>query len=483
MKPKNRPLITSCLLSVLLIAPAAEAVAQSGQRDCAKVPAGNWSVAFQPYRGPGHEKSPYQIIFMNMEACNGYLYLSDLQLNVPRARPFFVIEYSVFVYEAAQPGKLLLQRQVYRMGDGDGDFADDGVWKTPPGKSWGAAFTTGDEPLMLPLMNNGALEGNYRIELGITQISFANKDVWKLQGRGEEIDRNKALIQAAKNDDIASIQTLLAAGAGINAQDVAGMTPLIWAAHYGHTKSARLLISHGADINAQSTEGFTAIMLAAQYGYLETVRLLLESNADLRAKNKDGMNTLVSAGYQGRSDVWDVLKGAGAEVESSAQEFICQAALGRTDVVERMLRDGIDANSRGPRANTALLLASLNGHLDTVKSLLAHGGDVNAADEYGWSALRWALFAHHADILKILIEAGVDINAKDLYGVTPLISAVKATNVQGARILVEAGAELNIKDNLGKTALDYAVEQANTGVVRTDDPMVTLLRSAARRKT
>jgi ankyrin repeat protein len=97
-----------------------------------------------------------------------------------------------------------------------------------------------------------------------------------------------------------------------------------------------------------------------------------------------------------------------------------------------MLRDGIDANSRGPRANTALLLASLNGHLDTVKSLLAHGGDVNAADEYGWSALRWALFAHHADILKILIEAGVDINAKDLYGLTPLISAVKATDVQGA---------------------------------------------------
>ena len=477
-----RHLMLYCLLSVSLVTSAAEAFAQSGQRDCGKVPAGNWSVAFQPYTGPGHETSPYQIIFMKMEACNGYLYLSDLQLNVPPARSFFGIEYSVFVYQAAQPNKILLQRQLYRMGTGDGDFADDGVWKTPPGKRWGAAFSTGDWPLMLPLMHDGTLEGDYRIELGITQISFGNKDVWKLQGGDETVDQNKALLEAAINDDVASIQSLLAAGADVNAKDDASITPLIWAAHYGHTKSARLLISHGADINARSTAGFTAIIFAAQYGYVENVRLLLKSNADLRARNKDGMNALVSAGFGGRSDVWDVLKAAGAEVESPIQELICEAALGRTEVVEKMLGDGIDVNSKGPRANTALLLASLNGHLDTVKFLLAHSADVNGADEYGWSPLRWALFAHQADIVKTLIKAGADINAKDAYGVTPLISAVKTTDVGGAQILVEAGVDLAVKDNSGKTAIDYAVEQANTGVVRADDPMVTLLKTAAARK-
>jgi ankyrin repeat protein len=477
-----RYLMGCCLLSVSLVTSASEAFAQSGQRDCGKVPPGNWSVAFQPYSGPGHDTSPYKIIFMNMEACNGYLYLSDLQLNVPPARSFFVIEYSVFVYQAAQPNKILLQRQLYRMGPGDGDFADDGIWKTPPGKSWGAAFTTGDEPLMLPLMHDGGLEGDYRIELGITQISFGNKDVWMLQGRDETGDRNKALLEAAIKDDVASIQSLLAAGADVNAKDNGAMTPLMRAAHYGHTKSARLLISHGADINAQSTEGFTALILAAQYGYLETVRLLLKSNADLRAKNKDGMNALVSAGFGGRSEVWDVLKAAGAEVESSIQELICEAALGRTEVVEKMLGDGIDVNSKGPRANSALLLASLNGHLDTVKFLLAHSADVNGPDEYGWSPLRWALFAHHADIMKTLIKTGADINGKDGYGVTPLISAVMANDVEGAQVLVEADADLAVKDNVGKTAIDYAVEQANTGKVRPDDPMVMLLKSAAARK-
>src|SRR5437764_4773071 len=103
-----RYLMMYCLLSVSLDTSAAEAFAQSGQRDCGKLPAGNWSVTFQPYSGPGYETSPYQIIFMNMEACNGYLYLSGLQLNVPPARLFFVIEYSVFVYQAGQPNKILL---------------------------------------------------------------------------------------------------------------------------------------------------------------------------------------------------------------------------------------------------------------------------------------------------------------------------------------------------------------------------------------
>ena len=477
----TRPLIVSYLVLVSLTS-ATEAFDQSGQRDCRRVPAGNWSVAFQPYSGPGHQTSPYQIIFMKMEACDGYLYLSDLQLNVPPNRPFFVIEYSVFVYQAAQPNKLLLQRQLYRMGPGDGDFADDGVWKTPPGKTWGAAFTTGDGPLMLALMHDDALNGDYRIELGITEISFANKDVWKLQGGDERVDRNKALLAAAKNNDVLSIQSLLADGADVNTKDGAAITPLIWASHYGHTKSVRVLILHGADVNAQSTEGFTAIIFAAQYGYLETVGLLLKSNADLRAKNKDGMNALVSAGFQGRSEVWDLLKASGAEVESPIQELICAAALGRTEAVEKMLGDGLDVNSKGPRSNTALLLASLNGRLDTVEFLLSHNADVNTADEYGWSPLRWALFAHHANIVKVLIKAGGEINAKDVHGVTPLISAVKANDVEGARILVDAGADLTVRDNLGKTALDYAVEQANTGTVRPDDPIETLLRSAAARK-
>ena len=68
------------LLTVSLATSAAEAFAQSGQRDCGKVPARNWSVTFQPYSGPGHETSPYRIIFMNMEACNGYLYLGESRL-------------------------------------------------------------------------------------------------------------------------------------------------------------------------------------------------------------------------------------------------------------------------------------------------------------------------------------------------------------------------------------------------------------------
>src|ERR1041385_3309014 len=430
------------ILSMTLLSWSAKALSQTNQRECAKLPAGNWSVSFQSYTGPAHESSPYQIVSMKMEACNGYLYLDDLQLNIPSSRMFFVIEYSVFVYHASEPNKLILERQIYRMGDGDGDFDTDGIWKTTSGKSWGAPFTAGEEPLMLALMRDGKLAGAYRIELGITRISFGNKEVWTLKGE-PAVDRNAALLEAASNDELGDIQSLIAAGADVNTKNQWGATPLIMAANYGYTRSGGLLLSYGADANDQTSDGYSGLILASQYGHLDTVRLLLKSNADLRAKNKDGINALVAAGFNGRSEVWDLLKGAGAEVESSADELACQGALGHTDTIGKMLSDGVDVNAKGSRGDTALLLAALNGHIDTIKFLLDRGADVNRSDQYDWSPLRWALFARHVDIIKTLIKAGADVNAKDVSGITPLISTVKASDVEGAQILIEAGADLS----------------------------------------
>jgi ankyrin repeat protein len=473
-----RPLLVCCLLTTVA-ACCPEALGQGGRRRCEKVPASNWSVSFRPHTGPGRETSPYQILSMNLEACNGYLYMSDVGLAAPPDRLFFTVEFMAFVYKAAEPDKPLFQLQIYRIGSGDGELASDGVWRTTAGRKWGAPFTAGDSPLMLPLMRDGALEGEYVIEVGICFISFGKDDVWRSNGWQKTApDPAKPLLDAADNDDVAAIRSLLAAGADVNARGPFNETPLIRAASSGYEKSVRLLIRSGADVNAKSLDGFTPLILAAQYGHTPVVRFLLEAGADLAAENNDGMSAVYSACFQGRTEVWEVLKAAGAGVRSPSEELVCQAGLGRTAAVERLLADGVTLNAKGPRDYTALLLASLNGHADTVRLLLARGADANMQDKYQWSPLNWAMFAHHAEVAKMLLKAGADINHRNAQGATPLIEAARATDIEGARLLVEAGADLAARDNAGKTALDHAVAQANTGPVQEGDPLVKLLRSA-----
>jgi ankyrin repeat protein len=480
--PELRSLLLVCLLSTAA-ASCHGASGQGRQRRCEKVPAGNWSVSFRPYEGPGREASPYRILSMNLEACGGYLYMKDLALAVPPDRLFYTVELTAFVYTASEPDRPRLQLQVYRLGSGDGDFDADGAWRTPRGKRWGAPFTAGASPVMAPLMRDGALEGEYAVEVGVSFISFGRDDAWRLStAQQTPPDPAKLLLDAADRDDVNTLRALLAAGADVNAKGPFDETALIRAANGGHEKSVRLLVKSGADLNAKSVDGYTPLILAAQYGYAAAARALLDAGADPAAKNKDGMSALYSACFQGRGETWELLKAAGANVESPAEELICQAGLGRTAAVERLLAEGVPVNARGPRDYTALLLASLNGRDETVRLLLARGADANVEDKYRWSPLNWAVFAHHAEAAKMLIKAGADLEHRNAQGATPLIEAVRAFEVEGARLLVEAGADVSARDDAGQTALDHAVAQANTGPVRRDDPLVRLLRAAAAKR-
>lgn len=477
---KLRPLFLCCLLSVAAAACCPEALGQDGQQRCEKVRAGNLSVRFRPHTGPGRITSPYKNLSLNLEECDGYLYMSDVSFVVPPGRLFGIVEFTAFVYKAAEPDRPLVQQQVYGIGGGDGDYGADGVFRTTPGRRWGTPLTAGDSPLMLPLMHDGALKGDYVVEVGISLITFAPFDEWRLSGW--QPPPGGLLYDAADYNDVARLRSLLAAGADVNARGPFDQTPLSRAADLGYEQSVRLLIKSGADVNVKDEEGYTPLIHAARFGRTAVVRLLVEAGADLAAQNNYGQNALYSAGLQGRGETWDVLRAAGAKVGTPAEELICQAGLGRNAAVEKLLADGVPVNAKGPRDETALQIASVNEHVETVRLLLARGADANAPNINQWAPLNWAMFAHNYEITKMLIKAGADVNHRNSQGLTLLIEAVRDKEPEGVRLLIEAGADVAARDGAGKTALDYAVAQANTGPVQEDDPIVKLLRSAAAKR-
>lgn len=69
----------------------------------------------------------------------------------------------------------------------------------------------------------------------------------------------------SEGDRLEKVKSLIAAGADINAQNVAGMTPLIWASMMGAPEIAQLLLEAGADLYAADNEDHDAMFWADRF--------------------------------------------------------------------------------------------------------------------------------------------------------------------------------------------------------------------------
>ena len=195
--------------------------------------------------------------------------------------------------------------------------------------------------------------------------------------------QNLALIAAARDGDLATVERLLVQGASVAARDAGGATALIAAAYGNHLDVACALIEAGADVNAQDETQQSAYLIATSEGYLDLLRLTLRAGADVRSL--------------------DSFRGTG---------LIRAAERGHVEVVEELLRTDIAVDHVNRPGLTALLEAIMFGD----------GGP------------------RHTAVVRLLVEAGADVNLADGNGVTPLAHAEQRGYDEIAQILRDAGA-------------------------------------------
>ena len=63
--------------------------------------------------------------------------------------------------------------------------------------------------------------------------------------------------------------------ANVNVADKDGYTPLILAAHTGHTEIVNILYQNGANVDAAVNNGFNGLIVAAQNGHTEIVNIVV----------------------------------------------------------------------------------------------------------------------------------------------------------------------------------------------------------------
>jgi len=89
----------------------------------------------------------------------------------------------------------------------------------------------------------------------------------------------RQLRQAAQQDDVEAVQSLIDRGADVNDRDFAGGTALHIAATAGNVGLVRRLLEAGADVSSRDSDGFTPLDKAEQNGHGEVSRMLRDAGA------------------------------------------------------------------------------------------------------------------------------------------------------------------------------------------------------------
>jgi ankyrin repeat protein len=144
----------------------------------------------------------------------------------------------------------------------------------------------------------------------------------------------------------------------------------------GDLEAVKAMIEDGADADKKDIAGQTPLMYAAESGSLEVVKYLVENGADVDAMS----------GKQGRGT-----------------PLIYATATNQVEVVKYLLENNADINLTTPYQNeTALLWAVAMGNAEIVKLLLEKGADQTIKNRDGETAMDTAKKLNKEDMVQLL---------------------------------------------------------------------------------
>ena len=120
-------------------------------------------------------------------------------------------------------------------------------------------------------------------------------------------------------------------------------------------------------------------------------------------------------------------------------ELLGRVRDGDIRAVERLLRSGVDPNTRDTSGATALMYAAAFAPQAAMQALLRAGAEVNAANQSGATALMWA--SHDPEKVRLLLARGANVHAARPDGFSAVLGAALRGNRQVVEMLIVAGAE------------------------------------------
>jgi hypothetical protein len=192
--------------------------------------------------------------------------------------------------------------------------------------------------------------------------------------------------------------------------DAEGLTPLMRAAANGAgARALQSLVAAGAELEARDRKGRTALHIAAECGHVEVVEMLARLKGKVKTVSEQG--------------VFD------------ATPLYAASENGHLHVVQALVRLKAEVNSQIKDGRTPISVAAAKGHAVVVEALGRLKADVNLADEQERTPLYKAAGSGWTEVIEALGKFGADVNKPSKKGMTPLARAQQMGETEAEAML------------------------------------------------
>jgi hypothetical protein len=220
----------------------------------------------------------------------------------------------------------------------------------------------------------------------------------------------------------------------------------------------------GAEEKAVTDDaGVAKIWLSGDYSYSVT-----SSGQGFNEDKRNGIN--LRRADETLLDVVLMVGGAagGGMISVTYQTPMVRAARAADlDLVNKLLRDGVDVDLPEDDGTTALYVAVESEEYEMVLRLLRASANANALRENGENILFTLDDDDDVEMVQLLIKSGAKVNQVSKDGNTPLMRFAEWDDAERIQLLLDAGAQVNAQNDLGLSALMIAAREGNEDAVKT----------------
>ena len=370
---------------------------------------------------------------------------------------------------------------------------------------WLAALRQSDNPMILRLIQSGALGGSYALQSPVVYIlthsydeeiinatleQISPKDL-ELAINGSEQPLWKYLLTERKFDILQKLAkkfTELADFSDENGKtlvDLALETPqdkelrdfvlaniktetlIRQAIEKNNAEFLQNALQNFPNINMEDETGLTLLMkVAAKFDKPEIIAILLNSGAEINYANSAGATALTEACRYNHVQTAAMLLEHGAEINAAWDGKTCLMLIKpqQEEMLDLLLQNKADIMYKNADGVSVLQTAVLSGNQKLAAHISKQSSAVNEVDADGNNLLMQLALTKSQNVEEIsqmaaiLIKNGIDVNHRNNNGETALIMFAKNNPELYLPLreqLVLSGAKTDIKDQYGKKADDY----------------------------